>query len=280
MAAIGFASHLERPHAVELAKSTAVWLEEQGHDAVMMSEPGLLREPGPQSLKGLDLLVSLGGDGTMLRTVGMALGTEVPVLGVNFGRFGYLTAVEPDGLRHAIERFLAGDYHLQRRMTVGAQVFANGSRQPRMSGAGLNDIVLARPSGTHTINASVAISGERFLSYAADAIIVSTPTGTTGYNLSARGPIVSPKLRCLVLTPVSPHMLFDRSLVLDSSATVSIELDGEGDADLVVDGVPCGQFELGERLVCTAGAHDAMLVSFGDRDFETVLKNKFHLADR
>jgi NAD+ kinase len=210
----------------------------------------------------------------------MALGTEVPVLGVNFGRFGYLTAVEPDGLRHAIERFLAGDYHLQRRMTVGAQVFANGSRQPRMSGAGLNDIVLARPSGTHTINASVAISGERFLSYAADAIIVSTPTGTTGYNLSARGPIVSPKLRCLVLTPVSPHMLFDRSLVLDSSATVSIELDGEGDADLVVDGVPCGQFELGERLVCTAGAHDAMLVSFGDRDFETVLKNKFHLADR
>src|ERR1700677_484344 len=140
MAAIGFASHLERPHAVELAKSTAVWLEEQGHDAVMMSEPGLLREPGPQSLKGLDLLVSLGGDGTMLRTVGMALGTEVPVLGVNFGRFGYLTAVEPDGLRHAIERFLAGDYPLQRRMTVGAQVFANGSRQPRMSGAGLNDI--------------------------------------------------------------------------------------------------------------------------------------------
>jgi NAD+ kinase len=188
MAVIGFASHAGRSNAVELAKSTAVWLEEKGHETILLPEVGLLREERSGALGKLDLLVSLGGDGTMLRTVGIALGTEVPVLGVNFGHFGYLTAVEPDGLRNAIERFILGDYHLHRRMTVDVSVLSDGSELPRLSATGLNDIVLARPSGTHTINASVAISGERFLRYAADALIVSTPTGTTGYNLSARVP--------------------------------------------------------------------------------------------
>jgi len=227
-----------------------------------------------------DLVVSLGGDGTMLRAVGMVMGTSVPVLGVNFGRFGYLAAIEPDGLRRAIERFLDGDYQLERRMTIDSRVLGKGAKNPRYCATALNDITLARPAGMHTINASVAISGQRFLSYAADSLIVSTATGSTGYNLSARGPIVSPKLRCLVLTPVAPHMLFDRSVVLDASDDVSFELHARSPAELIVDGVPCGQLELGERLTCSAGAHDAVLVSFGGKSFETVLKNKFHLTDR
>ncbi len=284
MAAIGFALNSVRDSAVELAKSTAAWLEEMGHEITLLPEPvpSWLGSGGtpPPGIEELDLVVSLGGDGTMLRAVGMVLGTSVPVLGVNFGRFGYLAAVEPDGLRRAIERFLAGDFELERRMTVDARILAKGAKMPRYSATALNDITLARPSGMHTINASVAIRGQRFLSYAADAMIVATATGSTGYNLSARGPIVSPRLRCLVLTPVAPHMLFDRSLVLDSSDEVSVELNGRTGAELIVDGVPCEQVELGERLVCAAGAHDALLVSFGGRTFETVLKNKFHLTDR
>ena len=128
----------------------------------------------------------------MLRAVGMVLGMSVPVLGVNFGRFGYLTAVEPDGIQHAIVRFLEGDYHLDQRMTIDARVATKGARRPRYSATGLNDIIIARPSGMHTIHASVQISGERFLSYAADSMIVSTPTGSTGYNLSARGLLFPP----------------------------------------------------------------------------------------
>ena len=216
----------------------------------------------------------------MLRSVGMVIGTGVPVLGVNFGAFGYLAAVEPEGLRHAIERFLAGDYELTRRMTVDAVIVPRGGSTPRFRATGLNDIVLARPSGTHTINTSLGLSGQRFLSYAADAMIVSSATGSTGYNLSSRGPIISPKLRCLIITPVSPHMLFDRSLVVDASDEVSFRLEGRSPAELIVDGLPSGQVELGEQLVCRAGADDALLVSFGDRSFETVLKKKFHLADR
>ena len=136
MAAIGLASHSGRHNAVELAKSTAVWLEEKGHEAVLLPELGLFREAGSAHLQDLDLLISLGGDGTMLRTVGIALGTEVPVLGVNFGHFGYLTAVEPDGLRHAIERFIDGNYHLHRRMTVDVSVLSDGAEAPRLSTTG------------------------------------------------------------------------------------------------------------------------------------------------
>jgi NAD+ kinase len=279
MAAIGLAPHADRVSAVEVARSTAEWLEAQGHKAVAL--PGIgLAPTKPEGVDDLDLVVSLGGDGTMLRTVGVMIGTGVPVLGVNFGRFGYLTAVEPDGLRRAIERFLAGDYELERRMTVDALIVPAANAVPRYATTGMNDVVLARPAGMHTINTSVAISGTRFLRYAADSMIVSTATGSTGYNLSARGPIISPKLRCLVLTPVAPHMLFDRSVVLDSTDDVSFQLEGGCAAELIVDGLSCGQVEVGERLVCRAGTNDATLVNFGDRKFETVLKNKFRLADR
>jgi NAD+ kinase len=279
MATIGFAPHQERHRAVKIAKATAQWLEDQGHSAVVLPAVGLMKAR-PEGLEKLDLLVSLGGDGTMLRTAGMVVGTGVPVLGVNFGRFGYLTAVEPDGLQLALERFLAGDYKLERRTTLDAFVVPDATSPPRLSTTGLNDVVLARPTGAHTITTSVAIAGKRFLSYVADSMIVSTATGSTGYNLSARGPIVSAKLRCLVLTPVSPHMLFDRSVVLDSSDEVSLQMDGRFPAELIVDGVPCGQVAVGERVVCRAGANDAVLVNFADRDFETILKSKFHLADR
>lgn len=185
VARIGFAPHAERPKAVRIAKSVGAWLAEQGHKAVFLDEVSP-SQAKPGDVADLDLLVSLGGDGTMLRAVGMALGSGVPVLGVNFGRFGYLTAAEPDGLQQAIRRFLDGDYHLKRRMTIDAVIVPDGRGVPRYWASGLNDIVLARPSGQHTINASLAISGERFLSYAADSMIVSTATGSTGYNLSAR----------------------------------------------------------------------------------------------
>jgi len=284
MAAIGFLPHSERPAAIELAKETAAWLDDMGHETALVADQTPLRMGGGTvsvpGVDGLDLLVSLGGDGTMLRAVGMVLPAGVPVMGVNFGRFGYLTSVEPEGLRRAIERFLAGDYELDRRMTVDASVVAKGAKTPRFSATALNDITMARPTGMHTINANVGIRGQRFLSYAADAMIVSTATGSTGYNLSARGPIISPRLRCLVLTPVAAHMLFDRSLVLDSMDDVSFELQGRCGADLIVDGLPCGEIALGEHLLCRAGTHDAMLVSFGAKSFENVLKNKFHLTDR
>lgn len=283
MAVIGLVAHMGRPQAAQVARQTERWLVSEGHSARALPELGphvLGRGVADEEVKDLDLLVSLGGDGTMLRAVGMVLGTGVPVMGVNFGRFGYLTTAEPDGLQGAIRRFLRGDYELERRTTLQARVCGRDGLERLGPATGLNDIVLSRPTGSHTINTNLSISGSHFLSFAADSMIVSTPTGSTGYNLSARGPIVSPKLACLVVTPVSPHMLFDRSVVLGPSETLEFEVMGPSGAELIVDGANVGLVSAGEKVTCNAGPDDAVLVTFGERSFETVLKNKFRLTDR
>ncbi len=154
------------------------------------------------------------------------------MLGVNLGRMGYLTAVEPAGIEEAFEKVLAGDYLVEERMVLDVQLA--GRVEGRFMA--LNDVIVEKTGPRHTIRVAVEISGRPFLSYVADGLLVSTPTGSTAYNLSARGPIVSAGLRALVLTPVSPHMLFDRSLVLEPDESVRLTvLDGRS-ADAVIDG--------------------------------------------
>ena len=144
----------------------------------------------------------------------------------------------------------------------------------------LNDLVLQRPTGGHTVRLQVAVNGEPFLTFAADSLIVATPTGSTAYNLSARGPIVSPRARVQILTPVAPHMLFDRSLVLDAEDVLAFSPIAGQPADLVVDGWLAAVLRPGETLHCRKGDRDARLVTFGERDFHRMLKLKFNLADR
>jgi len=274
MAVVGFVPHPHRRQAMELAEQSAGWLEEAGHRARIMTGPA-----GEQDgLKDLDLVVSLGGDGTMLRTVDLVARFGVPVLGVNVGHLGYLSGVGPEELRDALARFLAGDYRLQERMTLDVVIAAAGRRQPAVMA--LNDVVLQRTVSGHTVRIEVVLSGVSFLTYAADSLIVATPTGSTAYNLSARGPIVSPGLRAIVLTPVAPHMLFDRALVLGADEDLDLGvLDGRA-AEVVIDGCSFGVLGEGDHVECRAGQHSARLVSFGERDFHQILKQKFGLADR
>jgi NAD+ kinase len=219
----------------------------------------------------------------MLRTVDLVCGTGVPVLGVNVGHLGYLTEVDPEGLRPALRRFFAGDYRIEERMTLQIEVMGPDGDvddiDPRNSRA-LNDAVLQRTPSGHTIRLHMTIGGEPFLTYAADSMIVASPTGSTAYNLSARGPIVSPGIRLLVVTPVAAHMLFDRALVLAADEEVSMELIDGRQAELVVDGQPRGILSSGDVVRFHAGDHDARLVTFGTRDFLSILKQKFGLVDR
>lgn len=269
MAAVGILSHTGRPAARRLEADTASWLEARGHRAERLtSRPAVsLDGVGP-----LDLVVSLGGDGTMLRAVQLAAPSGVPVLGVNLGHLGYLTAVEPEGLREGLLRYLAGEHQVETRMTLTAAV---GGR----SHFALNDVVLQRPGGGHTVRVTVAVNGRAFVSFAADAVIVATPTGSTAYNLSARGPIVSPRARVTILTPVAPHSLFDRSIVLDGTERIALVPDDGRPAELVVDGCPAGTVQPGEEVEVRPGDHDARLVDFGGRAFQDVLTRKFHLAE-
>jgi NAD+ kinase len=282
VAVIGFGAHTQRAPAMALAEHTAAWLRAEGHEVRMLTVArgdGAPPVPDRDQQADLDLVVSLGGDGTMLRAVGLVSPDGVPVLGVNFGTLGYLTTVEPGDLDDALRRFLAGDYGIECRMTLDITVRGGaGSAPVRLHTSALNDVVLQRPAGGHTVRAALCVNGTPFLTYAADALLVATPTGSTAYNLSARGPVLSPQARALVVTPVAPHMLFDRSLVLDATESVSIEpIDGR-DAELLVDGWVAHRLHPGEVLTCRQGSVDARLVTFGGRDYLDVLKRKFHLG--
>jgi NAD+ kinase len=240
--------------------------------------------PTTTTLAGVDLAVSFGGDGTMLRTVDLAKSSGVPVLGVNLGRLGYLTEVEPAGLETALGRFLSGDYVVEERMTLEVSVEpgpdSGGDRAVGATVLALNEAVLEKTVPGHTIRVSASIAGRPFVTYAADGVLVATPTGSTAYNLSVRGPILSPRLRAIVLTPISPHMLFDRALVLEPDEWLRLEVAGPRPGVLVIDGLSAGVLQPGDAVVCRAAEARARLVSFGERDFHSVLKARFHLTDR
>ncbi|HLH28685.1 MAG TPA: NAD(+)/NADH kinase, partial [Acidimicrobiales bacterium] len=206
MAVIAFYLHPERPEAKAVSERAGSWLAAHGHRAVPADGPD-----GAAEVAGCDLLVSLGGDGTLLRAVERAVPAGVPVLGVNFGHLGYLTQEEPEGLEAALARFLRGDYEVEERMTMAVSVRGpDGARITRCTA--LNEAAVEKTVPGHTVRVTAAVGGRPFVTYAADGLVVSTPTGSTAYNLSARGPILSPRLRAIVITAVSPHMLFDRSL--------------------------------------------------------------------
>jgi len=284
MAAIGFVLHHERTQAADLAREAAEWLQEGGHE-VRIPQPdadlaGLASLGCDEATfgTGLDLAVSLGGDGTMLRTVDLVAGAGVPIIGVNVGMMGYLTDIDPTGTRAAIERFLAGEGTLEERMLLTVRVERPG-QEPEEHLA-FNEAVLEKTPMGHTVRLAVDVDDQFFTTYAADGLIVATPTGSTAYAFSARGPIVAPTHRALLLTPVSPHMLFDRTLVLEPTTRLRVVVQGHRTATLSVDGRNLGELAEGDSMTCTAAAPSARLVTFAPRAFLAILKAKFGLADR
>ena len=295
MATVALVVHPIRPRAAEIAVSASAWLQERGHTVRMPKEDadavGLpaLGTGGGDLGEGLDVVVTLGGDGTILRAVQMVCRYGTPVLGVNLGRLGYLTAVEPDDVIPSLERYLTGSYRVEDRMMLAVTVErGDGRRGTGSTDDGddddtywaLNEAVVEKPPGGHTVHVAVAIDGRFWTTYAADGLIVATPTGSTAYAFSARGPIVSPRLNALQMTPVSPHMPFDRSLVVDSTEAIRITVTEDRAAMLVVDGRDVTVLQAGDAINCTAAAEPARFVTFDSRDFYGILKAKFGVADR
>lgn len=296
MSTVLLVAHHDRLEAGALARVAADWLRAHDHepwmiaaDANALSLNDLVAERDPGTA---DLAVSLGGDGTMLRTVKVlgqsASGTDaVPIIGVNVGLLGYLTEVEADALCPALERFfegsIAGEWHTDERMMLSASVTRaeaeKGGTTPATLFA-LNEAVIEKQESGHTVRLQVWIDGTPFTSYAADGLILATPTGSTAYSMSARGPVLSPRLRAMLLTPVSPHMLFDRSLVIHPSEVVDVEVIGHRSATLSIDGQPATTLTMGDRVSVAPAQQVARFVRFGNRRFHQILKAKFGLADR
>jgi NAD+ kinase len=279
VAAVVLVPHHLRPEASALATSLTDTLLAQGHEVRVpqadAEATGLTRCAVPlESLcEGAALAVSLGGDGTMLRTVDLVGKAGIPVLGVNVGHLGYLTEVDGPDAHAALKRALEADHHIESRMTLAVAIEG-------VTHHALNEAVVEKTVSGHTVRVAVAINDRPFTTYAADGLIVATPTGSTAYNLSARGPILSPTHRALVLTPVSAHMLFDRSMVLGPDESIRLEVADGPPAVLVVDGRQVGELSPGQAVTCCAGDYDVRLVTFGGRDFHGILKRKFGLADR
>lgn len=287
MAVIGLIVHQGRPEATTLARELSQWLAAEGHRARMPPEeaaaascPELEVDPA-HFAQGLDAVVTLGGDGSILRAVELIGESGVPILGVNFGRMGYLTEVPPADARSAIDRVLAGDHGVEERMLLTVEFDAPAGDGPvRQCRVALNEAVVERPAASYALRLGVSFDGERFTTYAADGLIVSTPTGSTAYSLSARGPVVDPNHRALLLTPVSPHMLFDRSMVVAADTTLQLAVLSDRGAVLSVDGRRLAELDHHDVVVCSASPRPARLVTFGARRFHQVLKTKFGLNDR
>ncbi|HEY3671362.1 MAG TPA: NAD(+)/NADH kinase [Acidimicrobiia bacterium] len=271
---VGLVPHPNRDTAAQLVAQATARLSADGIEVrCPRSERGT-----DLDTTDLDVVISLGGDGTMLRAVDTAYEAGVPVLGVNVGQMGYLTEVEPSEFGIALDRLVTGDYEVADRMVLEITVESAGSAAGRWFA--LNEAVLEKVHTGRLARLEVDINDTFFTTYAADGVIIATPTGSTAYSFSARGPIVSPRHRCVLLTPVSPHMLFDRSLVLAPEEILRFTVCDDRSVVLTTDGRELGELAAGDTVSCRGGDRSAHIVTFGPRDFHQILKAKFGLADR
>ncbi|HEX7119696.1 MAG TPA: NAD(+)/NADH kinase [Longimicrobiales bacterium] len=238
----------------------------------------LVPEAGVFRADGVDLMLTLGGDGTLLRGARLVAPHHTPVLGVNLGYLGFLTSVAPDELRTALERVLAGDYWLDRRFTLETRVVHDGATVGA-SYIALNDAVLHKGGFARVVRLAVSVGEEREVvgNYSADGVILSTPTGSTAYSLSAGGPIVVPSVDCILATPICPHTLAVRPLVVPASTEITVEvLTPSEEIILTIDGQEGGTLRPGDRVVVRRGAAEVPLVRLPGQSFFSTLRRKLH----
>lgn len=221
------------------------------------------------------LVVSLGGDGTMLRAARLAHSLDAPLLGINLGRLGYLSEVDASDGEAALKRVLEGRFEVEERVMLRCDAVDNG--EP-VSLVGLNEVLVERSGGHRLVRLTVKIGGESLAAFNADGVLVATPTGSTAYALSAGGPIVSPRAACLILVPVSAHMIFSRAFVLSVDETVEISVEGDGQsASLSLDGAIGFALAGGEPVRIRRDPRPLRLIRLGGPGFVQRLRTKLDL---
>lgn len=219
----------------------------------------------------IDMVVAIGGDGTVLGAARTAYQLDVPILGFNMGTIGFLAEVEPDELEVSLDRLVSGDYRVEKRLTLEATL-ENGS-----SSIGLNDVVVEKIESQRLVVLDVEIDGENFLTHRADGVVMATSTGSTAYAFSAGGPLVDPALDTLLFTPVAPHSLFNRTLVLPPDKTILIRVADDRPVRVSVDGLEIGEAYEGETVRITRGARSIQFVRFDIEGFAARVTRKFGL---
>ncbi len=258
---IAIAVHPKNDQAYDQAIKISEFLKERGKEVLLgRMDETTLREgllTGSQ-----DLLIALGGDGTMLRAGHIGADSQVPILGINMGRYGFLTGVQRGEWQDALERVLAGDYWLEERMMLKSTLI----REDRELGSwnALNDVVLSRGEEIRPVQLKIHINQRHLSTIVADAIIASTATGSTAYAMAAGGPILSPELRNIILVPVAPHLSIEQTLVLAESVLVTVEVFTSHQAVICVDGQPPIALQTEDRVEIRASEDVVEFIRFED----------------
>lgn len=270
------AANPQVPEAADLAEAIAGHLTAEG----IRAAHGLLYDEAVRQAvesRACDLLVALGGDGTMLRAGHLCAPHEVPILGINLGRMGFLTEVRRDGWREALAQVLAGRFWLEQRMMLRAEWVRSG----QVEGAWdvLNECLVGRGEVVRPVRLRTEIDGRYLTTYVADGLIIATATGSTAYALAAGGPVLPPQLRNILLVPVAPHLSFDRAIVLHEGSTVRVTVGTDHKAVLSVDGQVPVHLGDGDQVEVCAGPHSARFVRLQDpgyfyRNLTSYLNNR------
>lgn len=257
---IAVAAYSKLPESVTEAASIQAWLSQRGVEAAhgTLDDAGLRKRVKDGDF---DLMVAVGGDGTLLRASHLAAPVGLPLLGINLGRLGFLIQVGQKEWAEALERLLRGDFWIEQRMMIRAEHIRSG--EPQGNWHALNEIVVTRGQYVRPVHVSASVDGRLLTTYVADGLIAATATGSTAYALAAGGPILPPDLRNILLVPIAPHLSVDRAVVLSEGSSVSIRLT-EGEGVISVDGqIPVGLAE-GDIIEVRAGEYGARFVRFGD----------------
>jgi NAD+ kinase len=275
---VGLVLHAGRSGARDAAATLIEWFRD--HDVKVRTLTGETVGteeclPPAEFCSDLDLVVSVGGDGTLLRAAQMANEADVPLLGVKVGRVGFLTEVEPAEAPELLLQVLEGKVRIEKRLALVAQVVGDAGAPPQW---GLNEVIVEKHARHRLVRIATTIGGQYVTTFSADGVIVATPTGSTAYSFSARGPIVSPDLSCILVTPVSPHMVFDRSIVLPPDEEIMLEVLPEESSWLSADGRRGIPLAVGARVRIQRAERPARLVRReGSPSFFALLQEKFSL---
>lgn len=226
-----------------------------------------------------DCIIALGGDGTILKVSRDLRTLNLPIVGVNLGTLGFLAEVEPEQIFAVLDRLMVDDYEMEERINITGSIYKEGNDKPIVEDIALNDIVISREGFSRIIGLKIYVNGKAMDIYKADGVIVSTPTGSTGYNLSAGGPIVCPKTNIMIVTPISPHSLTSKSIVFSGEDEIVVEVlkmrkAQEEEAIVSFDGQQGTQLSTGDRIVIRKSDTVTKMIKLFDVSFYEVLREK------
>ncbi len=280
---VGIISKPKIAHAPELVSGLLEWLSERGIryrcDQQTAEYAGsatfFSREELPE---GIDLLIVLGGDGTLLSAARIIGGRDIPLFAVNLGHLGFLTSIQLDQLYPELKRALSGEHRIGRRRMVDCELVRDGVQIASYSA--LNDVVITKSELARMIDLDTHVDNHFVAAYKADGLIISTPTGSTAYSLSAGGPVIFPSVNALCITPICPHMLTNRPVLVPDNSVIQIFNHGEDGTYLTIDGQVGEPLSKGDRIVCRSSQKTIQLIRPPKMLFFDVLREKLKWGER